>query len=183
MEPGDGTPASPFRAPEAWGLPLLLPPQRTPGPAPVGYRQEGQVVGAAPRNPGFLPSRGSPGAGDPSERLQQRHRWGRQRACGPVAGLSLPWTCLSPWGPGGWDPPSPQLLLVGLAGPDTPRSHSPWMLSRRVGWGGRLTPGSAGTGLSCTALMTCLPTMMPRSSWASSARWPPAARCSVRPSG
>ena len=40
-----------------------------------------------------------------------------------------------------------------------------------------------GTRISCTLLMVCLPTMMTRSSCASSMRQPPAAHCSSKASG
>lgn len=144
------------------------------------------MVGAVPRNPGLLPSRGSPRARDPREHLQQRHRVG--------ASESL-------WA-GSWvEPPLhvPESLGSRWAGPAFPTTSSPRgagspshsrvprsldaFRAGGVGWGGRLTLGSVGTGISCTVLMTCLPTMMTRSSRASSARQPPASHCGTRPSG
>lgn len=83
-----------------------------PGPAPVGYTQDGPVVGAAPRNPGLLPSRGSSGARDPIKSLQQQHRVG--------ASESL-------WASSWVEPPLhvPESLGSRWAGPAFPTTSSP----------------------------------------------------------
>ena len=143
-----------------------------------------QWLGQHPGTQASCPPEAVPGQETPLRACSSNTGWGHQRAYGPVAGWSLPCTCPSRWGPGGLDLPSPQPLLpAGLATPATPGSHGPWMISRQMGWGGRLTPGSRGTGISRMVLMTCLSTRMTRRSWASSARQPPAAHCGARPSG
>lgn len=90
---------------------------------------------------------------------------------------------------------SESLGAVGCANPSSPLHLSSQLAT---GWGllppalwGLLVPGSCqgrvgvtyGARTSCTLLMICLPTMMTRSSCASSMRQPPAAHCSIRTPG
>lgn len=137
--------------------------------------------GAGPGNPGLLPSKAGPWAGELKHLLQlhgvevAESLWGRW--LGPTLPLHSTGVTGVQEGPG---LPSPQPLLpagagLGAVASDTSGSHGPWVLPRDgLGWVTR------GTRISCTLQMICLPTVMTRSSCANSVRQPPAAHYSIR---
>lgn len=152
--------------------------EECPGLASVGRREMGQPGrGWAREARTPLPPELAPGQEALIWPKQQPHRVGCRRTPGRRLGQAFPLPCSCGLevqeGP---DPPSLHLCSqagLGTAAPDTPRSHGPGRCPGRAG----LTHG---TRISRTLLMTCLPTMMTRSSCASSMRQPPAAHYSSR---
>lgn len=165
-----------------WGGGTPVSPLRTPRPSHRGLQTGWTGMdGAGPGNPGLLPSKAGPWAGELKHLLQLHGVEVAESLWGRWLGLTLPLHSTGVTGvQEGPGLPSPQPLLpagagLGAVASDTSGSHGPWMLPRDgLGWVTR------GTRISCTLQMICLPTVRTRSSCANSVRQPPAAHYSIR---